>query len=119
MDDVRFQKVENQVALHARKLKEHERLHGECADKFLQQSKMNEATVDNIKALTDLVVATQQSVAAHEKNTAAAVNLTEKIENLASALGIIGAFAKWVLAVSAFFGMIYASIKGVSGDFVR
>lgn len=112
MDDMRFQKVEITLNKHSAQLKQHERLHESYDAKFGQQSKVNDSTVENLKALTSVVTAIHESVKAQEKNTAASVNLTKKIEQLAEALGIIGTFAKWVIAVSGMCTLIIGSIKG-------
>jgi hypothetical protein len=106
MDDIRFQKVEAQVH-------KHEQLHTSYKEKFGNQAKVNDATIENLNAVTGVVIAIQASIKAHENNTAAAVKLTEKMETLAEALGILGVFAKWVLAVSAMCGIIIAGIKGL------
>jgi len=106
VDEMRFQKMEQIVAKHGSKLREHEKRHQE-------QELVNEITLDGMESLRTLVAATQQSIIAHQQNTSAAIRLTEKIERLADALGVLGTFAKWVLAISGLCGLIVATVKGL------
>lgn len=104
MDDVRFQKVEAQLARHTRKLSDHESKHA-------LQEELNMATISGMESLKNLVLATQESVKAHQLNTAAAIDLTAQMTHLGEALGILGKIAKWVLAVSAFSALMVTWIK--------
>lgn len=105
MTDFRLKKVEMTIALHNRRLDDHDSLHAQ-----------NAMWRDNADKMINLM---RENITAHNSTIEVVTEVLDALKQLLRYFRWIGVVAKWIIAVGAAFTTCWLMIKYVVGYIIR